>query len=90
MTLLYVFCKAISLVIFAVTEMMFLRAILSFFRGPEDSRFLYFLTVLTEPFIVPMRALLSLLGIEDDGPFDIGFFVTYLILVLAGSLLPTI
>lgn len=76
--------------IFVATEMMFLRAILSFFTAADDSRLLQFLMVMTEPFIVPTRALLSLFGVEDDGPFDIGFFVTYMILVLAGSLLPTI
>jgi len=90
LTLLYVFCKAISLVIFAATEMMFLRAILSFFMTPEDSRFLYLLAVLTEPFVVPTRAVLAAFGVGEDTPFDIGFFVTYLILVISGYLLPSI
>lgn len=89
MEFLYVFAKTVSLVITVVTEMMFLRAVLSWFADP-DGRLCVFLEMMTEPFIKPVRFLLSLCGVGEDSPVDVAFFVTYLFLIMAEIFLPAL
>ena len=45
---------------------------------------------MTEPVIIPVRALLSLFGIGEDSPMDIGFYVTSLLLVALRIFLPQV
>ncbi|MBQ5800658.1 MAG: YggT family protein [Clostridia bacterium] len=59
---------------------MFLRAILSWFPAGRESRFSEFCFVVTEPIIAPVRAILSHFRYFDGMPFDIAFFITFIIL----------
>lgn len=90
MGFLHLFSQVVSLLITLVLNAMFLRAILPFFMDVEESRFYYFLTCVTEPFIIPIREILWRLDIGQDSPFDMGFFLTYFILMLADWMLPTV
>ena len=66
---------------------MFLRAVFSLFPlgdGPLGG----FLIMITEPFIMPVRAIFNHFGIGTNFPLDIPFFVTYLILSFISVLLP--
>lgn len=66
---------------------MLVRAILSWFPGTEDSPVSRFLAVLTEPIIMPVRALFNKMGWFQDMPLDISFFVTYLLISIIASLI---
>ena len=59
---------------------MFARAIFSWFPFDDDSPVLNFLALVTEPFIIPARILLSVFGVGDDGPLDIAFLLTVIFL----------
>ena len=91
MTVLYILAKCIAVLLSAVSFAMFLRAILSFFMpDPQSSRTMYFLCLITEPFIIPVRVLMQRLNIGQNSPIDWSFFVTYLILAVLEWFLPII
>lgn len=68
---------------------MLLRAILSFFVD-QESVVLTFCIAVTEPVILPFRAILSRFDSVNRIPFDIPFLVTYIALALLGGLLPAV
>ena len=76
----------VVLLLLGVQIAMMLRAILSWF--PIDSnKFVDFLYVITEPFIVPIRLLFEKLGWFQNLPIDISFMVSYLLLSLLSFVL---
>ena len=91
MTVLYFIAKLISVAITVVMYAMMARAIMPFFiRDLEGSRFYLFVTVITEPVIVPIRFLLVKFNLWQDTPIDIAFMLTYFLLALMQILLPAI
>jgi len=76
---LYVLVSALLLAMTA-------RAVLSWFPL-DDNRFTGFLYVLTEPLIMPFRAIFKKMNWFVDFPLDMPFLVTTLILVLLSVLL---
>ncbi|MBE6557240.1 MAG: YggT family protein [Ruminococcaceae bacterium] len=65
---------------------MLVRAFMSWFVSDEN-RLMDFLYTVTEPFIVPIRALLDKLGWFSGLPIDISFMVAYLLISLVTLLL---
>jgi uncharacterized protein YggT (Ycf19 family) len=61
---------------------MLVRMILSFFPSMQDSRVAVFLTVVTEPFVIPVRALLFKFNIGQDSPIDWAFSLTYILIYI--------
>ncbi len=90
MAVLYVFCKAISLLLGLVSTCMFLRFILSLIYMDEGPRFYVFICVITEFFVMPVRALLNAFHIGEGLPIDIAFSLTYLLLAMAQVFLPAL
>lgn len=77
----------IKTLLWVLQAAMFVRALLSWFPGTEDSAFAGFVAMITEPFIIPIRALFERFGWFDGLPIDISFFVTYILLALLSTLL---
>ena len=72
----------------SVVQICFLiRALLSWFPIREDNPFLTFTAMVTEPFIMPIRALFDRFGWFRDFPIDIAFFVSFLLVNTVGSVL---
>ena len=71
-----------------VIELCFLvRAVLSWLPISEDNVILKFVLMVTEPIIMPIRALFERLGWFQNMPIDISFLVAYLLLIaLSGAL----
>ena len=90
MVILDIFARPISLLLSAVSFAMLLRMLLSFFIFDEDSRLLNFLGIITEPFIVPVRALLVRFNIGQDSPIDWSFSLAYLLIAIAPMFLPAL
>jgi len=88
--LLIVFCKLISITLSLVTTCMFLRALLPLFMDVEGKSFFTVLFVITELFVTPVRAVMFKLGVGQNSPLDVPFFVTYLLLVIVQWFLPII
>ena len=68
---------------------MLLRAILSFFVD-QESVILTFCIAVTEPVILPFRAMLSRFESLERIPFDIPFIVAYFALAILGGVLPAV
>lgn len=90
MVILDIFARTINLLLSAVSFAMLLRMLLSFFIFDEDSRLLNFLAIVTEPFIVPVRAILVRFNIGQDSPIDWSFSLTYLLIAIAQMFLPAL
>ena len=85
-TALTVVADVVVLLLSAIQLAMLVRAILSWF--PIDSnRFIDFLYGITEPFIVPIRALFQRLNWFQSLPIDVSFMVAYLLLSIISMLL---
>lgn len=63
---------------------MLLRAILSWILA-EDNAFLGFVTMVTEPIIIPFRALFDRFGWFQNSPLDVPFFAAFLVLQILGT-----
>ena len=75
------FLSAIVHILLSVLELcMFARMILSFFPPEEESKIEIFLYAVTEPLIIPVRAVLNRFEAIASLPLDISFFVTALLL----------
>ena len=85
--LLYVTMKSVSVFLSAMSILLFLRVLLGFFSD-EESGFLVFCAVVTEPIVAPVRKLLSLIPGMDDSPIDFSFMATYLVLIIVQAALP--
>ena len=71
-----------------VIELCFLvRAVLSWLPIGDDNPILKFVFMVTEPIIIPIRALFERLGWFQNMPIDISFLVAYLLLVALSSVL---
>lgn len=73
-----------------VSFAMIIRMLLPFFVDPNESRLYVLAFFITEPFIIPVRAIMVRLNIGQDSPIDWAFSITYIILWLLSSLLPAI
>jgi uncharacterized protein YggT (Ycf19 family) len=63
---------------------------MSFFPSLEGSRVGAFVTVVTEPFIIPVRAVLYRLNIGQDSPIDWAFSLTYILIYIVRLFLPVV
>ena len=87
---LYVIARTVQLLLGFLETAMFLRAILSWIIADEENRFMVFLYAVTEPIILPIRALCSKIKALEESPLDIPFFITMLLLTLLNGLLPAL
>ena len=72
----------------SVVQLCFLvRALLSWFPIREDNPFLTLTAMVTEPFIMPVRALFDRFGWFRNVPIDVPFFVSFLLVNAIGSVL---
>jgi uncharacterized protein YggT (Ycf19 family) len=76
-----------SLLLGALQLMMFARALLSWFPFDEDSAVLRFLAAATEPFILPVRAILERFEFFASSPLDMSFFITFILISILQSML---
>ena len=86
-TLVYFIVLLLRTVITVLLVAMFVRAVLSWFIDDADSRLVWFLNLVTEPVIMPVRSLFERLGWFQNLPIDISFYVSYLLLALLQLLL---
>ena len=88
--ILLIFSKCISLLLSAVSICMLVRMIMSFFPSLEGSRVGAFVAIVTEPFIIPVRAVLYRLNIGQDSPIDWAFSLTYILIYIVRLSLPVV
>ena len=84
---IYFIVNLVRILLFIVQAAMLFRAILSWFFMEDDNRVMSILYAVTEPFIIPVRALFEKMGWFRNLPIDISFFVTYILLSIIGMML---
>lgn len=78
--LVYVITATLSLILAAVQLLMVIRAVTSWFPIDEDNAFMRFVYFVTEPVIMPVRAILDHFGLFEGFPIDMSFFITFMLL----------
>ena len=87
MAALYVIVQCVLIFIDILSVAMFVRAILSWFTMGEQTRIGAFLYVVTEPVIMPIRALCNRFGWFQGVPLDMPFLITMVMLSFTGIFL---
>ena len=78
--LIYLITATLSFLLSALQLAMLARAVLSWFPVDEDNRIMNFLYAVTEPVIMPVRALMEKFGWFEGLPIDMSFFFTFILL----------
>ncbi len=89
-TVFYIFERTIILLIDVLLFAMFVRAILSWFDPMHEWRLSGFLTMITEPVILPIRILCDKMHWFEGVPLDIPFMLSWLILMIVQTLVQII
>ena len=87
MAALYVIVQFVLIFIDVLSIAMFVRAILSWFTMGEQTKLGTFMYVVTEPVIMPIRALCNRFGWFQGTPIDMSFFITSVLLMVVSLLL---
>ena len=69
---------------------MFARAIMSWVMPEEDNNLVRFITIVTDPIIIPVRMILERFEFVRNLPIDISFMVAFILLVVIQNLLPAV
>ena len=78
--LVYVVVSTVRIIIAVLQFLMLARAILSWLPIDDDNPIVTFLYAVTEPVIMPVRAVLDRLGLFEGMPIDMSFFITFILL----------
>ncbi|MBQ2726307.1 MAG: YggT family protein [Clostridia bacterium] len=78
--IVYVVSSTVRIIIAALQFLMLARAIISWLPIDEDNPIVTFLYAVTEPVIMPVRAVLDRLGLFEGMPIDMSFFITFILL----------
>jgi YggT family protein len=76
----YVLVQCLLIFVEILSFAMLVRAVLSWFTMGEQTKIGTFLYVVTEPVIMPVRALCNLFGWFQGMPLDMPFFITMILL----------
>ena len=71
----------------ALEVCMLIRAVLSWFPISENNPILVFVHMVTEPIVMPFRALFEKMGWFQSLPIDLSFFAAYMALMIVSTLL---
>ncbi len=89
-TILIICARLIGITLDAVTFAMMIRMLLPLFTDAEGSRVYTFVTLISEPFIIPIRFLLFKMNWLQDSPIDWSFTISYMLIVLIRMFMPVI
>lgn len=78
--LLYVVSATVRFLLAAIQFLMLARAIISWLPFEEDHPIVTFLVAVTEPVIMPVRAVIERLGLFEGMPIDMSFLITFMLL----------
>lgn len=86
MKVVYMLAVLVSAFLSVLQLAMLIRAILSWLPGLADSAFGDLIYTVTEPVVVPIRALADRFGWFRNSPIDFSFMIAYLLLFLVQGL----
>ena len=82
-----IIARLVVVILYAMQLLMFGRAIMSWFSPEEDNKIAQFLFLVTEPFVYPIRKLLSRFDFFSSMPIDMSFMVAMIILIVCTTAL---
>ena len=86
--ILLILARTVSIWLSAVSIAMIIRMLLPFFTNPEESKLYVLSFAVSEPAVIPVRALMAKMDIGQNSPFDIAFTVTYFLIFIIRLFLP--
>ena len=89
-TVFLILARTVAVAIELAMLAMMIRMIMPLFFNVDSSIIYALCCCVSEPFIVPVRFVMSKLDIGQSTPFDWPFFITYFLLFILQLLLPTI
>ncbi len=85
---MYVFLvRLLMAMLTAIDICMLIRAILSFFPTEEETAIERFAFIITEPFIIPVRAIVMRIEFFRTLPIDMSFFITAILITVIEMIL---
>lgn len=87
-TLFLIIGRTLSVWLGAVSYAMLARMLLPLFVNPEESRIYRVTYAISEPAILPVRAVMAKMDVGQNSLFDIPFTVTYFIILIVRMFLP--
>ncbi len=90
MLFIEIFARTVALILDLVSFSMLARMILPFFLDAEESKIYTLTYCISEPFVAPVRLIMSKLNVGQNSPIDWAFFATYLVLWVLRMFLPTL
>ena len=88
--IVYVFIRIVYYLLVILQVVMFARAIMSWIMPEEDNNLVRFITIVTDPIIIPVRMILERFEFVRNLPIDISFMVAFILLVVIQNLLPAV
>ena len=79
---LYVIAAVIAITLDVASLAFLLRALMPLFCDVETNKIYLFVCIVTEPFIIPVRAILVKFNWLQGSPFDWSFTISYLLIAL--------
>lgn len=87
---LYIAANSAYYILWVIQVMLFLRAIMSWFMSEEESGFMFLLIGLTEPVLMPFRALLQRSEKMRSIPIDFSLTFAMIAVILLQTLLESL
>lgn len=88
MVILYILAQTVRLFLSLVYFAMLLRALLSWFVEEDGNVIMALLVFVTEPFISPVRFLLSRFRFVNECPIDISYMAAFFLIMILQAALP--
>lgn len=85
--LLYNVVRVINWLIYLITTLIVIRALISWLPLPEGSKFVSFLNIMTEPVMAPIRSLLWKIRFINELPIDFSPLIAILLLYFIKDIL---
>ena len=85
--ILSIIARVVVAILYALQFLMFGRAIMSWFSPDEDNKIAQFLFMVTEPFVYPIRQLMTKFNLFSNMPIDMSFMVVMIILIVFTTVL---
>jgi YggT family protein len=89
-TAFYIIAKTVQICLGLASFSMIARMLLPIFVNPMESRLYALSCYVSEPFVLPVRFVMSKLNIGQNTPIDVAFIVAYLIVWVLELILPVI
>ena len=84
---IYILSHFVDVLLTVLYFAIFIRVILSWLPLDEDGSFVSFVYLITDPIILPIRALLDRMGLFENSPLDFSTLIAMVLVMLVQTLI---